>query len=114
MDKADFIGKATLAKLKPANRQRGLLCEGGEPHIGGKLMIGDKVIGEVTAGAMSPYLQKGIGIALLDSAEHAVGTQVMIECIDGQHHTGTLASLPLYDENAEIPRGKLVDIPQRG
>jgi len=113
MDKIDFIGKPFLAKLKPANRQRGLLCEGGEPHIGASIMLGDETIGKVTAGAMSPYLQKGIGIGLLESVEHNVGTDVTIRCIDGQLHNGTLATLPLYDEDAKIPRGKLVDIPVR-
>ena len=113
MDKIDFIGKPALAKLKPANRQRGLLCDGGEPHIGAEIMLGKNKIGKVTAGALSPYLQKGIGIGLLESAEHSVGTDVKIRCIDGQLHNGTLATLPLYDKDAEIPRGKLVDIPER-
>jgi len=113
MDKSDFIGKAALSKLKPANRQSGLLCEGGEPHIGAEIVLNDKTIGQVTAGAMSPYLQKGIGIGLLTSADHAMGLAVLIRCTDGKLHPGELASLPLYDKDAEIPRGKLVDVPTR-
>ena len=111
MDKVDFIGKPALAKLKPANRQRGLLCDGGEPHIGAEIVLGDKAIGKVTAGAMSPYLNKGIGIGLLETPELSVGAEVMIRCIDGKLHKGSLATLPLYDKKAEIPRGKLVDVP---
>ncbi len=113
MDKADFIGKSALSKLKPANRQWGLLCEGGEPHIGAKIMIGGKQSGKVTAGAVSPYLQRGIGIALLDTVDHSVGQDVEIRCTDGQLRKGVLATLPLYDAACEIPRGKLVDIPKR-
>jgi len=113
MDKADFIGRSALAKKQPGNRQRGLTCSGGEPHIGAEVMQNGKRIGTVTAGALSPFLKTGIGIALLDSANHAVGDQVSIRCIDGELHEGKLATLPLYDAAAEIPRGKLVDIPAR-
>ena len=51
--------------------------------------------------------------ALMDEAAPAEGTQVSIVCIDGESHTGTLHTVPLYDKEALIPRGKLVDIPQR-
>lgn len=113
LDKSDFIGKAALSKLMPANRQWGLLCEGGEPHIGAEIIIDNKCAGKVTAGAISPYLKKGIGIALLDNTSHTVGLDVEIGCTDGKLHKGVLATLPLYDEEAEIPRGKRVDIPER-
>ena len=111
-DKADFIGKQALANAPREPRLSGLLCEA-EPHIGGEVCIDGNPAGRVTAGAISPYLQSGIGIALMDASGLAAGTPVTIRCIDEELHAGELAELPLYDKQAEIPRGKLVDIPER-
>jgi len=112
MDKADFIGKKALLKAKRESRLTGLLCDA-EPHIGAQIQINGKPAGRVTAGAISPYLQRGIGIALLDNYGLTFGTKVSIGCVDGKFHDGELAELPLYDKACEIPRGKLVDIPER-
>ena len=111
-DKADFIGKQALATALREPRLTGLKCAA-EPHIGGEVRIDGKPVGRVTAGAISPYLKRGIGIALMDAVGFAEGDQVTIRCIDGELHDGELAELPLYDKLAEIPRGKLVDIPTR-
>ena len=111
-DKGDFIGKQALAHAPREPRLIGLECEA-EPHIGGEIRIDGKPAGRVTAGAVSPYLQHGIDIALMDSPRFAAGAAVTIRCIDGELHAGRLVDLPLYDKDAEIPRGKRVDIPQR-
>jgi len=112
MDKSDFVGKQALAKASRDSRSTGLLC-GAEPHIGAEVRIDGVGAGRVSAGAMSPYLKQGVGIALLDNSGHKPGTKVSIGCIDGEFHDGELAELPLYDKACEIPRGKLVDIPVR-
>jgi len=39
-------------------------------------------------------------------------TVVMIGCVDGEFHEGSLAELPLYDKRGEIQRGKLVEFPK--
>jgi aminomethyltransferase len=111
-DKGEFIGKKALADAPRGNRQSGLKCEA-EPHIGGEVFIDDVYAGKVTAGAVSPYLQQGIGIALMERAGIDPGTRVSIRCIDGELHPGETAELPLYDKQCEIPRGKRVDIPER-
>ena len=49
----------------------------------------------------------------MDGADFKQGTVVYVGCIDGEQHEGTLTSLPFYDPDAEIPRGKRVDIPER-
>jgi aminomethyltransferase len=110
-DKKDFIGKQALQSVSRAVRLSGLKCEA-EPHIGGEVCINDKPAGKVTAGAVSPYLQSGIGIALMERPGFSEGDAITIRCIDGDMHAGELANLPLYDRQAEIPRGKLVDIPE--
>ena len=112
LDKAGFIGQKALAAAPRGKRLTGLKCEA-EPHIGGEIRIDGESAGRVTAGAMSPYLKQGVGIALMDTPEFSAGAAVTIRCIDGELHPGELAELPLYDKQAEIPRGKKVDIPTR-
>ena len=111
-DKADCIGKQALSTAARETRLTGLYCDA-EPHIGGEIFVGDAPAGRVTAGAISPYLQRGIGIGLMDRTGFTEGDAVRVRCIDGELHPGELASLPLYDKEAEIPRGKRVDIPMR-
>ena len=111
-DKGDFIGREALAGAPRGMRLTGLYCEA-EPHIGGEILVGGESAGRVTAGAVSPFIGRGIGIALMDRPGFSDGDAVEVRCVDGALHAGELASLPLYDQEAEIPRGKRVDIPQR-
>lgn len=111
-DKDDFIGKAALAKAPRASRLTGLECEA-EPLIGAEIRIDNTVAGRVTAGAVSPYLNHGIGIGLMEQATFGFGSAVEIGCNDGRRYPGKLVELPLYDKACEIPRGKLIDIPQK-
>ncbi|WP_338548751.1 aminomethyltransferase family protein [Roseovarius phycicola] len=113
MDKSDFIGKAALEKADKRQRLHGILCPDATPRIHGRVEWNGAVAGRVTAGAFSPYLQNGVGYALMDSAEVGPGTDVRVEGNDGQMHPAMLAETPLYDKACEIPRGKLVDIPER-
>jgi glycine cleavage system aminomethyltransferase T len=113
MDKGDFIGKAALEMADKGRRSYGVICHDGQPKVNGRVEWQGAIAGRVTAGATSPYLGHGIGYALMDSAEARPGTEVAIECIDGQLQSATLAETPLYDKACEIPRGKLVDIPVR-
>ncbi len=112
-DKSDFIGKSALANAIREPRLHGVKCESGEPLISGAVEVAGKCAGVITAGAISPYLGHGIGIARMDSTENGPGTAVKIVCRDGSLQDGELVDLPFYDEQAEIPRGKLVDIPER-
>jgi aminomethyltransferase len=113
MDKPDFIGKPALKIAPKGIRLTGIVCSTGEPHIGADVCTGDTVVGIVTAGAISPYLKQGIGIALMHKSGHPEGMLVSIGSTDGKFHEGELAALPLYDKLAEIPRGKLESIPDR-
>jgi len=112
-DKGDFIGKEALKTASKEPRHFGIKCMGGEPLISGTVDVNGKQAGIVTAGATSPYLGYGIGYALMDSSPHGAGTQVQVGCKDGSIQEAELVELPFYDELAEIPRGKLVDIPER-
>jgi aminomethyltransferase len=47
----------------------------------------------------------------MDDPAQGPGTQVKVLCADGSTQSGELCTLPMYDANRLIPRGKLVDIP---
>ena len=113
-DKDDFIGKQALATASRKPRLHGIKCPGGEPLISAQVTLKGASAGIVTAGATSPYLGYGIGYVLMGSAENGVGRSVQVGCKDGSVQDAELVDLPMYDRLAEIPRGKLVDIPQRG
>ena len=112
-DKGDFIGKAALQKAARETRLHGVKCAGGEPLISGAVEVDGQRIGLITAGATSPYLGYGIGYALLEMRGNGPGDAVMVTCRDGEMRPAELVDLPFYDKNAEICRGKLVDIPKR-
>ncbi len=110
-DKTDFIGKQALAGASKEPRHFGINCPSGEPLISAGVEINGKRAGVVTAGATSPFLGCGIGYALMDTA--GVGRSVVVGCRDGSMQPAELIELPFYDKLAEIPRGKLIDIPER-
>ncbi len=112
-DKGDFIGKAALESASKELRLFGVKCPDGEPLINAKVEADGKVIGKVTAGATSPYLKCGVGIVRLDKAQREAGAIVSVGCKDGTQCSAELVEMPFYDKLAEIPRGKLVDIPER-
>lgn len=112
-DKGDFIGKASLAAAAKVSRLFGVRCTTGEPLIGAPVTLNDTVIGTVTAGATSPFLGYGIGIVRFTNSGQVAGNSVSIGCSDGSIHEGELVDMPFYDQLAEIPRGKRIDIPER-
>jgi len=67
-DKADFVGKAALqASAAPTRKLIGLRAEGKRaPRAGYPVMHGEKVVGEVTSGVLSPTLGYPIAMALID------------------------------------------------
>lgn len=111
--KTHFIGKDALSTASKAPRLFGIKCMTGEPLISAIVEVNGEQQGTVTAGATSPYLQFGIGYALMDTAKYGSGSAVMVGCKDGSMQSAELIDLPFYDKLAEIPRGKLVDIPER-
>jgi len=113
LEGTDFIGKAALLSASRESRLTGIRMDANnEPHIGADVLIDGAVAGKVTAGAVSPYLQCGIGIALLDKPTD-MATSVAVGCLDGSAYPGKLVEMPFYDKECLIPRGKLVDVPSR-
>ena len=112
-DKEDFIGRKALQSASRECRFWGLRCEGGEPLISGDILQDGKRVGFVTAGVTSPFLECGIGYGRFDTSAQKPGQTVMVKCRDGEFHESEVVETPMYDKACEIPRGKMVDIPER-
>jgi len=78
----DFIGKDALNKLWNEGLKRKVvgfeMIGRGIPREGYEIFKGDKKIGHVTTGYMSPTLKKNIGNALIDVEEAELGNEIDI------------------------------------
>ena len=113
MNKGPFLGQSALAQADQRSRLHGLRCPDGAPLIAADVAHNGHTVGTVTAGAHSPFLQSGIGYGLLHAPGLEHGAKVEVGCSDGKMRPAELVELPFYDRQAEIPRGKRVDIPIR-
>ncbi len=111
LEKADFIGKPALLAADKRRRTWGLRCKGGVPNIGETLTMNGARAGVVCSSAWSPLQQCGVAIMRLDNPDLGPGATLEVECTDGQTRSAVTCDTPMYDRDREIPRGKLVDIP---
>ena len=108
---ADFIGKAALKKVQQqgvARQQIGLEIDG-EPLSGPNtqfwpLEVNGEVIGKVTSAVYSPRLQKNIALAMMASANSAVGTTCDVQ-LAGETRSGAIVPKPFYDPKKQITAG---------
>jgi aminomethyltransferase len=82
LDKPSFIGREALLHLKKKGVPRRLvgfsMTEPGVPRAEYPVFAGDKQVGVVTSGTMSPTLRVGIGLALVCSDSAALGTPLRV------------------------------------
>lgn len=80
---ADFIGKDALKKQKEEGPKRKLvgieMIDKGISRTDYPVFSGDKQIGVVTTGTQSPTLKKNIGLALIETSEAQLGTEVEVQ-----------------------------------
>lgn len=71
-DKGDFPGRAALARERvdgPRRLLRGVVADGRQPpRAGDRVTAGGREVGTVTSGNFSPMRERGIGLALVDTA----------------------------------------------
>lgn len=111
-DKGDFIGHEALLEADKGTRSWGLRVEGGIALRGRTLERNGALIGRVTSSTWSPYQVCGVGIVHLDSADLGPGTPVEVQCSDGTLHRTELCTLPMYDPEGAIVRGKNRAVPE--
>lgn len=82
LESDDFIGRDALIAQKTDGLKRKTvgfeLTDKGIPRHGYPVYAGDKEIGVVTTGYISPTLEKTIGMALIDADYAALGTEIEI------------------------------------
>ena len=97
-DKGDFRGRGALEAERAAGVRRrlaGLVGEGRQPlREGAAVRRGGSAVGEVTSGNFSPVLERGIGMAFLDTAAGLTpGDEVSVE-LRGRALAARVTALP--------------------
>ena len=111
LDKGNFVGSKALAQADQECLLFGLSCDDVIPFARLQVFKGDQVVGRMTAGAWTPYLNKGIGFVRFDQAGNWLGRALSLCDRDGQHHGCEVVELPFYDKEKKIPRGlELADV----
>ena len=100
LDKGEFVGREVLAQQKEQGLERRLSAirmsvKGPPPRPHYKVFVpgGEKVIGELSSGGLSPSLKEGIGMAYLPIDFAKVGTKLEIE-VRGRHYEAEVVKKP--------------------
>ncbi len=112
LDKDAFIGREALQESDRRPRTWGLRVPGGVARIGRCLSKDGATVGRVCSTAWSPFQRCGVAIVRLDDPELGPGTPLDVVCHDDQTRQAETCPLPMYDRDRQIPRGKVVDIPE--
>jgi glycine cleavage system T protein (aminomethyltransferase) len=98
-EETDFIGAGAVAAAREAGTEQKLapfaLTEPGIPRQGNPVAQGDREVGIVTSGTLSPCLERGIGMAYVAAELAEPGTEVEID-VRGKRRTASIESKPLY------------------
>tara|TARA_B100001173_G_C15892345_1_gene506165 strand:- start:102 stop:950 length:849 start_codon:yes stop_codon:yes gene_type:complete len=112
-DDRNFIGRKALEVTNKSCRTWGMRVTGGVAQLGRIMLLGETVVGRVCSSGYSPYQGCGVCIVRMDDPSMGPGAKVNVLCVDGSTQQGELCTLPMYDEERLIPRGKLIAIPNR-
>ncbi len=97
-EKGDWIGRTALADCKenPTKKLMGLTTDGKRaPREGYALFIGDRQVGTVCSGAISPTKECNIGTSYFPLEVAVAGTQIEMD-IRGKRQAATVCELPFY------------------
>ena len=75
------------------------------PFAGLQVLDGDSVVGHMTAGAWTPYLETGIGFVRFYQKGDWLGRTLALCTAEGSEYPCEIVSLPFYDAEKKIPRG---------
>jgi glycine cleavage system aminomethyltransferase T len=109
LEKPDFVGRDALSQADQSLLIYGLSCEEVAPLASLQVFDGNEVVGHMTAGAWTPYLEKGIGFVRFIEKGDWLGRQLKLCTPDGKLHDCEIVSLPFYDPDKKIPRGLALD-----
>ena len=110
--KDEFIGREALQKTSKECRLFGLTSQTGVPSVDCAVMLENNTVGHVRVGDWSPTLEKGIGYVYFDESpkagENWAGKQLTLIDKAGETHQSDVVTMPFYDAEKNIPRGKAV------
>ncbi len=97
LDKEDFIGKAAIEKRLPLSRKRVGLEVAGRGIIREQCDVydGEKLVGTVSSGTLCPFVNKAVGMALLDIAYTEDDTALEVD-VRGRRVPVRVVPLPFY------------------
>jgi aminomethyltransferase len=110
LNKQDFIGRAALLEADRRPMLYGLKCEA-VPDMNHEVLDGQRIVGYVTGGAWSPYLQSGIGYVRFNQPGEWVGRTLSLKAEEGGIYPCEIVEIPFYDPEKRIPRGLDKSIP---
>ena len=105
LESHDFVGRDALRNANRQPRFTGFKCEKTRVRHASELLVDGHRIGEITAYEVSPYLDCGVGFALLDRAEDMGSSEVYLIDRNGNSCAIEWVELPFYDAEKNIPRG---------
>jgi glycine cleavage system aminomethyltransferase T len=105
LDKPDFVGRKALANADQSCLLFGLSCAAVAPLAGLQVLDGSTVVGHMTVGAWTPYLEKGVGFVRFNNKGDWLGRKLSLCSPSGVLHDCEIVSLPFYDAEKKIPRG---------
>lgn len=103
-DKGEFCGRAALEAERadgPRRLLRGLLAEGRQPpRQGSSVAVGTSTVGTVTSGNFSPMLERGIALALVDTAAGVGEGSAVAVAVRGRALGATVVPTPFWPPRA--------------
>lgn len=113
----DFIGRSALLDADRRSLLYGVKCPAATPAMHCELRDGDRIVGRVTAGAWSPFLECGVGYVRFDEPGEWSGRALSLETREGESHPCEIVDLPFYDREKRIARGldtRIPELPRNG
>lgn len=110
LDANDFIDRKAVMTMSRGRRLFGLTCER-VPGYRQPFLDNGKAVGNLTAGASSPFLGFGIGYARMEDADDWVDSTLTIYDAEGTLMPCTITDRPFYDPEKRIHRGLYRAIP---
>ena len=105
LNKKAFIGRDALIAAGIGARLFGLRCIATTPRAGDLIYSGSAPVGKVTTGALSPYLECGIGIVRFDQSYDWSGKMLTLKSPQCGEVACKIVELPFYDPEKRLPRG---------
>jgi aminomethyltransferase len=103
MDKGDFLGRSALERQKEEGVLRqlvGMRLEGRFfPRHGYRIHHGDREVGQITSGTVSPTLGTPIAMGYVPSELAAEGTSLQVDC-RGSYAEATVIKPPFYTQGS--------------